>query len=207
VSALTLGELLRHDFSRPGLSWRDYESPAPDETRTDVLTLRTMIATLLDASPTIRFAIETKHPTRFGGYVEAELVDTLAYFGLARPRGTGRLAGESRVRLMSFSARALRRIHRSAPGLPTVLLMDSVPRRHRDGSLPENIGIAGVSIAWVRANPDYVALTQGKGHAVHVWTVDAPADVTFLAALGVDAIISNRPRMVRSVLQKVGAPG
>ena len=50
----------------------------------------------------------------------------------------------------------------SAPGLPTVLLMDSVPRRHRDGSLPENIGIAGVSIAWVRESrlrrPD-----SGKG--------------------------------------------
>ena len=207
VSALTLGELMRHDFSRPGLSWRDYESPALDETRTDVLTLRTMIATLLDASPTIRFAIETKHPTRFGGYVEAELVDTLAYFGLARHRGTGRQPDESRVRLMSFSARALRRIHRSAPGLPTVLLMNSVPRRHREGSLPENIGIAGVSIAWVRANPEYVALTQGQGNAVFVWTVDSPADVTFLAALGVDAIISNRPLMVRSVLRKVGASG
>jgi glycerophosphoryl diester phosphodiesterase len=57
------------------------------------------------------------------------------------------------------------------------------------------------------ANPDYVALTQGKGHAIHIWTVDSSADVTFLAALGVDAIISNRPRMVRSVLQKVGASG
>lgn len=107
-------------------------------------------------------SIEMKHPTRFSGYVEAELIDTLEYFGLARPRGTGRLADKSMVRLISFSARALRRIHRSAPGLPSVLLMDSVPRRHRDGSLPENIGIAGVSIAWVRESrlrrPD-----SGKG--------------------------------------------
>jgi glycerophosphoryl diester phosphodiesterase len=207
VSALTLGELLRHDFSRPGLSWRDYESPAPDETRTNVLTLRTMIATLLDASPTIGFAIETKHPTRFGGYVEEELVDTLEYFGLARRGGNGGQPGESRVRLMSFSARALRRIHRSAPGMPTVLLMEAVPRRLRDGSLPENIGIAGVSIAWVRANPEYVGLVREKGNAVHVWTVDSPADVTFLAALGVDAIISNRPLMVRAALEKARASG
>ena len=200
VSALTLGELLRHDFSRPGLSWRDYESPAPDETRTNVLTLRTMLATLLDASPTIRFAIETKHPTRFGGYVEEELVDTLEYFGLAR-RGAASHSADSRVRLMSFSARALRRIHRSAPGVPTVMLMESVPKRHRDGSLPANVGIAGVSVEWVRANPGYVASVQSMGGAVHVWTVDVPADVAFLASLGVDAIISNRPLMVRSVLE------
>ena len=200
VSALTLGELLRHDFSRPGLSWRDYESPAPDETRTNVLTLRTMLATLLDASPTIRFAIETKHPTRFGGYVEEELVDTLEYFGLAR-RGAANHSADSRVRLMSFSARALRRIHRSAPGVPTVMLMESVPKRHRDGSLPANVGIAGVSVEWVRANPGYVALVHSMGGTVHVWTVDVPADVAFLASLGVDAIISNRPLMVRSVLE------
>ena len=57
------------------------------------------------------------------------------------------------------------------------------------------------------ANPDYVALTQGKGHDIHIWTVDSSADVTFLAAPGVDAVISNRPRMVRSVLQEVGASG
>lgn len=38
----------------------------------------------------------------------------------------------------------------STLGLPTLLLMYLVPRRYRDGSLPENIGIAGVSIAWVR---------------------------------------------------------
>jgi glycerophosphoryl diester phosphodiesterase len=200
VSALTLGELLRHDFSRPGLSWRDYESPAPDETRTNVLTLRTMLATLLDASSTIKFAIETKHPTRFGGYVEEELVDTLEYFGLAR-RGAANNSAGSRVRLMSFSARALRRIHRSAPGLPTVMLMESVPKRHRDGSLPANVGIAGVSVEWVRANPSYVASVHSMGGAVHVWTVDVPADVAFLASLGVDAIISNRPLMVRSVLE------
>ena len=102
---------------------------------------------------------------------------------------------------MSFSARALRRIHRAAPGVPTVMLMDSVPKRHRDGSLPANIGIAGVSVEWVRANPGYVASVHSMGGAVHVWTVDSPADVAFLASLGVDAIISNRPLMVRSVLE------
>ena len=38
------------------------------------------------------------------------------------------------------------------------------------------------------------------GHAVHVWTVDDPADVRLCLQLGVDAIISNRPAMVRGVM-------
>ena len=203
VSSLTLGELVRHDFSRPGLTWRDYEAPPPDETRTDVLTLRTMLASLLDASPTIKFAIETKHPTRFGRYVEEELVELLGYFGLARPRNHGLAWHESRVRVMSFSRAALRRMHRYAPGIPTVLLMETVDRVFRDGSLPANVDVSGVSVEWLRANPGYVAQVHATGRAVNVWTVDLPADVAYCASLGVDAIISNRPMMVRSVLEGV----
>jgi glycerophosphoryl diester phosphodiesterase len=201
VSSLTLRELLRHDFSRPGLTWRDYEAPPPDETRTGVLTLRTMLATVLDSSPTIKFAIETKHPTRFGRYVEEELVTMLEHFGLARPIASGGSWRDSRVRLMSFSRAALRRIHQYAPGVPTVLLLDKVSRGLLDGSLPAEVDVAGVSIAWLREHPEYVERVHQRGGAVHVWTVDAPDDVSLCVDLGVDAIISNRPLMVRGVLQ------
>ena len=148
VSGRPLGELMQHDYSTPASTWRDFEEPRGDETRTGLLTLRTLLASLLDASDTIEFAIETKHPTRFGGYVERELVDTLGYFGLANRR-----AGDperTRVRVMSFSAMAVRRMHWLAPRVPTVMLMERVWRRYRDGSLPANVDIAGVSIDWVR---------------------------------------------------------
>ena len=198
VSSQTLGELMRADFSRPGMSWRDFEAPPGDETRTGVLTLRTLLAALLDASDTIKFAIETKHPVRFGRYVEEELVDTLGHFGLANRRA--RDSETTRVRIMSFSATATRRVHRLAPRIPTVFLMEKVWRQYRDGSLPENVGIAGVSIDWVREHPEYVEAVHAHGSKVHVWTVDDPADVRLLHGLGVDAIISNRPAMVRGVL-------
>lgn len=199
VSGRELGDLMRHDYSKPGITWRDYEAPAADDlTRTGLLTLRTLIAALLDASDTIAFAIETKHPTRFGGYVERELVDTLGYFGLANRRAGD--PEQTRVRVMSFSAMAVRRMHGLAPRIPTVMLMEKVWRRYRDGSLPANVGIAGVSIDWVRAHPEYVARVHDRGHAVHVWTVDDPADVRLCLDLGVDAIISNRPAMVRGVM-------
>jgi glycerophosphoryl diester phosphodiesterase len=97
---------------------------------------------------------------------------------------------------MSFSSRSLRRVRTAAPGLPTVYLMQYVSPRHRDGRLPAGVGIAGPSLRIVRANPQYVARLHGAGHRVHVWTVDDPADVDLCVRLGVDAVITNRPRQV-----------
>ena len=48
----------------------------------------------------------------------------------------------------------------------------------------------------VRAHPKYVDRVHRKGGAVHVWTVDDPADVELCLRLGVDAIITNRPAEV-----------
>ena len=196
VSALTLPELERQDFSGGPSVWRDFEDPKPDETRSRILTLRTMLATMLDASSTVTFSIETKHPTRYGAYVESSLVELLEYFGLLRPAKDG----SSRVRLMSFSAWALRRMHRLAPGTPTVLLMGNLRLWRKSGWLPREVDIAGISIEALRKHPEYVAVAHTKGHQVHVWTVDQPADVALCAETGVDAIISNKPAMVREVL-------
>ena len=196
VSALTLPELERQDFSGGPSVWRDFEDPKPDETRSRILTLRTMLATLLDASSTITFSIETKHPTRYGAYVESSLVELLEYFGLLRPAKDG----SSRVRMMSFSSWALRRMHQMAPGTPTVLLMGNLRLWRKSGWLPREVDIAGISIEALRKHPEYVAVAHTKGHQVHVWTVDQPADVALCAETGVDAIISNKPAMVREVL-------
>jgi glycerophosphoryl diester phosphodiesterase len=38
-----------------------------------------------------------------------------------------------------------------------------------------------------------VARAHEKGHEVHVWTVDRAEDMAYLAELGVDAVITNRP--------------
>jgi len=196
VSAMTLQELASYDYSRNDEAWHDYEEPPPDETRTDVLTLRTLLATMLDASSTVGFAIETKHPTRYGKYVEDALVEMLREFGLISV-GAGRIP---RARIMSFSRTAVRRVRELSASTPTVLLMDDVPRRYRDGSLPSGVTIAGPSIDVVRAHPTYVAKVQSRGGRVHVWTVDEEADVSLCAELGVDAIITNRPARVLSLL-------
>ncbi len=71
--------------------WHDFEEPAVDETRSSVLTLQTLLATMLEASRSVQFAIETKHPTRYGRYVEDSLIEMLRRFGLtSRPAGACR---------------------------------------------------------------------------------------------------------------------
>jgi glycerophosphoryl diester phosphodiesterase len=198
VSAHRLADLSQHDYSGPTARWHDFEGPKLDESRTRVLTLDALLGALLERSDSVKFAIETKHPTRYGGYVEEVLVETLERFGLARPPRDG----TSRVRMMSFSQSAVRRMRALAPGIPTVLLMDPVPMRLRDGSLPLGIPIAGPSIDVIRAHPRYPSRVHDHGGLVHVWTVDDVADVDLCVQAGVDAIITNRPAMVLARLRK-----
>jgi glycerophosphoryl diester phosphodiesterase len=101
---------------------------------------------------------------------------------------------------MSFSSRSLRRVRLGTPGLPTVFLMQYVLPRHRDGRLPAGVRIAGPGIRILRANPGYVARLKRAGHQVHVWTVNEPEDVELCVELGVDAIITNRPKQVLAQL-------
>ncbi len=194
VSSLELADLAALDFG----SWKgqhaDPEAPErydPGE-RSRVLTLQRLLELVADTERRVELAIETKHPTRWAGQVEERLLELLGRFGLDRvPPGE-----PSRVRVMSFSSRSLRRVRTAVPVLPTVYLMQYVSPRHRDGRLPAGVRIAGPSMRILRANPGYVGRLHRAGHQVHVWTVDRAEDVELCVRLGVDAIITNRPRQV-----------
>ncbi|MGN6474751.1 MAG: glycerophosphodiester phosphodiesterase [Mycobacteriales bacterium] len=175
VSKMTFADLHRLDFSGG--------RGAPAE----VLTLEALIGLLHAAGRAVELAVETKHPTRYGGRVERELIATLDRLG------AGTAASPVSVRVMSFSPPAVAAARRLAPHLRTVQLMQRIPAGRRDGSLWAGATDAGPSLAAIRAFPDFVARAHEKGHEVHVWTVDAPADMDYLAGLGVDAIITNRP--------------
>jgi glycerophosphoryl diester phosphodiesterase len=104
------------------------------------------------------------------------------------------------VRVMSYSWASLRRVHERAPRLPTVFLMDRVPLRLRDGSLPRGTRIAGISIETARAFPHLVSRMHAQGNQVHVFTVNEAADVQLCRNLAVEAIITDRPGYVRNLL-------
>lgn len=194
VSAMRLHDLLKYDFSEPEESLGAV-TPALDERRT-VLTLRVLLAAMLDSSPTMSFSIETKHPTRFGRYVELELLEELRYFGLIR---SGR--HEARVRVMSFSSSAIKRVAALEPGIATVYLMARIPPWRRSGTLPGSAHIAGVSVDALLKRPGFVSAVQALDGEVHVWTVNDPEQVAQCLDLGVDAIITDRPGMVREQMR------
>ncbi|ARF66253.1 glycerophosphodiester phosphodiesterase [Streptomyces violaceoruber] len=202
VSALELADLAALDFG----SWKDREEspdwdPVPGEL-TSVLTLERLLELFTEVRATgrpLQLAIETKHPTRWAGQVEDRLLRTLRRFGLDAPTADE----PSPVRVMSFSARSLHRVQAAAPALPTVYLMQFVSPRMRDGRLPAGSRIAGPGMRIVRSHPGYIERLHRAGHRVHVWTVNEPADVDLCAELGVEAIITNRPKQVLSQLGRV----
>jgi glycerophosphoryl diester phosphodiesterase len=51
---------------------------------------------------------------------------------------------------------------------------------------------------------EYMGWAKDKGYRVGAWTVDEPAEMKRLIALGVDGIITNRPDVLRKVLEKGG---
>ncbi|MFG2224814.1 glycerophosphodiester phosphodiesterase [Streptomyces sp. NPDC048644] len=201
VSALELADLATLDFGSWKAAAGDPEAPDrqyEDPELTSVLTLERLLELVADADRRVELAIETKHPTRWAGQVEDRLVTLLERFGHTGPAGPGDLPPA--VRVMSFSARSLHRVRAAAPAIPAVYLMQFLTPRHRDGRLPPGVGIAGPGIRILRAHPDYVARAHRAGHRVHVWTVNEPDDVELCRSLGVDAVITNRPKQVRTQL-------
>ncbi|MET7573460.1 glycerophosphodiester phosphodiesterase [Streptomyces sp. NPDC005492] len=204
VSALELADLAALDFGswKGRDSWKtrdeepDWEHLPEDREDTSVLTLERLLELVADAGRRVELAIETKHPTRWAGQVEERLLVLLKRFGLDAPN----TAADSPVRVMSFSARSLHRVRAASPTLPTVYLLQFLSPRLRDGRLPAGVRIAGPSIRIVRNHPAYIARLKNAGHQVHVWTVNEPEDVDLCVDLGIDAIITNRPRAVLSQL-------
>ena len=223
VSELDLAGLNELDFS----SWHEQWPHSADELLRDepylagvapdrdphggVLTLDNLFALVRDSSRPVQLLVETKHPTRYSGLVEKELVRGLRRFGWAGRPGPLRSVhrpvepGDGPVTVMSFAPTALRRIRLLAPEVPTVLLLERLLPGRRDATLPTGVRIAGPGLAVVRAEPEYVARAHARGNMVYVWTVDEPADVELVLGLGIDAIITNRPADVVKRLDGEGA--
>jgi glycerophosphoryl diester phosphodiesterase len=198
VSELTLGDLSTLDYGH----WHDEPPESADElirqpiaapsaapAGRGLLTLDDLLGLVTDTAPDTMLFVETKHPVRYGPLVEAKLIALLARHGLAKPAHPL----DSRIAVMSFSSRAMRRVRQHAPTLPTVLLLDELNRGRRDGTLPPWITIAGPGIHLLREDPDYVARARARGRATYCWTVDEPADVRLCQRLDVPYIATNSP--------------
>jgi glycerophosphoryl diester phosphodiesterase len=194
VSTSQLSDLDRLDVSTWKNPWADLDDEAPDlvEEHGRVLTLRRLLETVADHDRRIELAIETKHPTRYGGLVERRLVETLRHFGWDR-------AG-SPARVMSFSYTALQRTRRHAPGLTLVQLVDKAHHWPMLRRVVDDDWVIGPGIAELRDHPGLGRRLREAGREIHVWTVNTEEDLRLCLDLGVRAVITDRPAYVRGLL-------
>lgn len=197
VSGYDLATLTALDFS----SWRDdpddlaADDTGPGRPHTGVLTLAELLGLVVDWPDPVKLFIETKHPAPQRGLVETSLVALLAEHGLAAPESRQ----DSPVVIMSFSAKALRRVRDAAPQLPTVALLPTLSSV-RSGELPPWADIAGPRFGALRADPGFVLRAAAHRHPTYTWTVDEPAHVAMCAEFEVAYLATNRPGAVRRQL-------
>ena len=134
VSTLELADLAALDFAARHDEWRDFEDPARSPTTTGRPWSRSTNCSgswwTPDGGSRSRSRPSTRRATP--GWSSERWSTRLRRFGLAAPSG----GDAPSVFVMSFSWIGLRRVRALAPRIPTVLLMDRVPLRMRDGSLP-----------------------------------------------------------------------
>jgi glycerophosphoryl diester phosphodiesterase len=111
---------------------------------------------------------------------------------------------EDKVIVSSFDPLLLRRFRTAAPDVATGLLFA------HDQSRPLRDAWAAQLLQPTALHPESLLVDQiavegwrARGYLVNVWTVDDPAELRWLAALGVDGVITNRPAASRKALNSV----
>ncbi len=191
---MELAELSELDVSTWKNPWVDLDDEAPqrEQEHGRVLTLRALLETVAGLDRRVEIAVETKHPTRYGGLVEKRLVELLRDFRWDRD--------DPPVRVMSFSTTALHRVNRWAPEVPVVQLLEKAhhwPMVRR--MLPPD-WIIGPDVVELREHPGLGRRLRDSDREVHSWVVNTPEDVEVCRAYGVSALITDRPRYVRGLV-------
>jgi glycerophosphoryl diester phosphodiesterase len=202
VSTMDLAELNELDFATWKNPWADLDDEAPDrdEVLDGVLTLRKLLETVADYERRVEVAIETKHPTRFGGLVEKRLVEMLRSFGWEEPG--------SPVRVMSFSFTALQRVERLAPDVQRVQLVDKAGLWPMLRQVVGPDTTMGPGIELLREHPRVVESMGRRDRPLHVWVVNTEADLDLCVQMGVRAVITDRPSHLLELLDGRGeTPG
>ena len=170
----------------------------------------------------VRFNIETKiDPRRPDATPGAEA------FAEALVREIRLAAMERRAMVQSFDWRTLRVVRTIAPAIETVCLttqngdddnvglgnsrpspwLDGLDAKDFEGSIPRLVKTAGAAV-W---SPDFTELTAqrvGEAHALGLrvipWTANDPGDMERLIEMGINGLITDRPDLLRRVLERKG---
>ena len=225
INALTFAQLQQYDVGRlrPGSA---YAARFPDQKGVDgerIPSLRQVFELVRDhGNPAVRLNIETKiNP------LEPQLTPTPEAFIKALLKEIRRARLQSRISIQSFDWRTLTWVQRLAPELQTVALTYQQPNEDTvqlgkpgaspwlggldvddfAGSLPATVKASGAQV-WSPNYLDIDAAAVGSAHALGLrvipWTVNDPGEMQRVFEMGVDGMISDRPDLLRELLQGHG---
>lgn len=156
-----------------------------------------LLEDLLGSFPDLRINIDPKHDRAVPVLVDV-LRRTAAVervcVGAFSDRRLGRLRAALGPRLCtSLGPRGVARLRAAASGLPSGRLRASCAQ------VPVRAGRVTI------VDERFVATAHRQGLQVHVWTIDDDAEMHRLLELGVDGIMTDRPAVLRRVLEARGA--
>ena len=195
ISHMTFAELQAYDVGRldPNSAYgRQFPLQKPiDGTR--VPRLADLFA-LTAKNKAIQFNIEPKSDEDKPG--ETLAPEPFARALIAEIRKAGM---DKRTTVQAFDWRLLKVVEREAPELPTVYCTWG------EGSDPARVHAAGGNIwspDFERVTPEKLAAARKWNMWVTVWTVNEPADIARMVAMGVDGIACDYPDRVFNELRK-----
>ena len=222
---LTYEELRQYDVGRINHD-SDYAAQFPEQQPVDGERIPRLadVFALVEQSGnrTVRFNIETKiDPLR-----PEQTVSPLA-FARALATVIEGAGMASRTTIQSFDWRTLRLLRGLAPEIALVALTDQQPDEDtievgkpgaspwlgeldvddHEGSVPKLVQALGAKVWSPHAldlNPGVVVEAHALGLEVIPWTVNDPKDMQRALALGIDGLITDRPDLLRTVLQAKG---
>jgi glycerophosphoryl diester phosphodiesterase len=166
------------------------------EARVDGIEPIPLLEDLLGAWPDLRVNIDPKHDAAVD-----PLVETLR-----------RCRAVHRVCVGAFSDDRIARVRDALPGICTAL--------GPGGSLQLGLAAAGGADVGVLPSPcaqlpptygdipvvtaELLAEAHRRGMQIHVWTIDDPEEIATLLDLGADGIMTDRPAVLRAVLEARG---
>ena len=110
--------------------------------------------------------------------------------------------GRDTVVVSSFDLASVDAVRAAAPEIETALLAEPLRDQLRAVELAAERGHAAVHPWHDFADAAYLAAARAAGLKVRVWTVDEPSRIAALAALGVDAVITNEVASALAALDR-----
>lgn len=224
VREVTYDELRQYDVGRIRPD-SEYAKRFPDQRPVDgerIPRLSDVFALVRERGSFVRFNIETKiDPTVLA---DTASPDEFAAAVIAAIRDAGM---EDRTTIQSFDWRTLVLVSKLAPKIAIVALTDQQPGEDTmeigkpgasawlggfdvddyGGSVPKTVKALGAKV-WSPHARDLTPALVAEAHALNLgvipWTVNDPRDMEAVLALGVDGLITDRPDLLRALLQAKG---